>query len=120
MKIIRKIRNRLLSYCRHLLRVLYGFDKWHTISLSSKRYAQDIISYCNQQPQRNRCVEIGCGLGDIIRNVHYKHRYGYDIEQNVLNAANFLARLCCQKNISFHKFTFPNDKISFEGGVISY
>jgi SAM-dependent methyltransferase len=91
--------------------MIYNFDKWHTAPLLSKRYARDIISYCNRQIQRNGFVEIGCGLGDIIRNVRYKQRDGYDIEQNVLNAAKFLAWLFCQKNISFHIFAFPKDKI---------
>jgi hypothetical protein len=110
----KKIRKRLLLYCRRLLRMMYKFDKWHTAPLLNKKYAQDIISYCNQQLQRNSYVEIGCGLGDIIRNVRYKEKCGYDIEQNVLNAAKFLARLSSQKDILFRVFSFPKDKLTCE------
>jgi hypothetical protein len=113
--IIHKLERRLHTTLRLVLQLIFGFDKWHTAPLQSKRYAQDVISYCNKQTQRTGYVEIGCGLGDIIRNVHYKHRYGYDIDKNVLNAAGFLTHLYCQKNISFHKFTFPNDRITCNG-----
>jgi hypothetical protein len=113
--IIHKLERHLRMALRHVLQLIFGFNKWHIMPLKSKRYAQDIISYCNKWSQHNSYVEIGCGLGDIIRNVHCKQRIGYDIAQNVLNAAGFLSQLYCQKNISFHTFTFPEDEILVGG-----
>jgi cyclopropane fatty-acyl-phospholipid synthase-like methyltransferase len=52
-------------------------------------------------------VEIGCGLGDIIRNVKYENRLGLDREANVLWAGAFLSRIKPNGKITFRIFDFP-------------
>lgn len=43
-------------------------------------------------------VELGCGLGDIIRRVNGSQRIGIDIDRNIVKAARFL---CKRDNIEF-------------------
>jgi hypothetical protein len=94
-----------------LLSKVYGFDRWHVTSLEQRPYATDIISYANHVKMRNSCVEIGCGLGDIIRNVKFDARVGLDNDQKVLNAARLISKLTGNGNIKFSLFNFPADEL---------
>ena len=91
---------------RRLLRIFFRFDKWHVSSLDQRKYAQDIISYCNERKRRHTFLEIGCGLGDILLNVNYELKNGFDADRKVLKAASFLTRKQ-RKEISFTVFNFP-------------
>src|SRR6476661_7699197 len=95
---------------RRGLRLIYRFDKWHVSSIDQRKYAQDIIFYCNKKDDKHSFVEIGCGLGDILRNVKYKTKKGLDADANVLKAASLLARLQGQ-NIQFEVFSFPESSL---------
>jgi SAM-dependent methyltransferase len=97
---------------------MFQFDTWHITPLMCKQYAKEIIKYCNNNPIRNSIVEIGCGLGDILRNVHYKNKKGYDIDQNVLKAARFLSFWKKERNNTFSIFIFPNDKLEDKYDII--
>lgn len=103
---------------RRALRVMFGFDKWHVSSLDQRKYAQDIISYCNKKNTRNNFLEIGCGLGDILFNVQYKHKKGLDADAKVLKAAAFLAKLKQQK-VEFELFQFPASPLKGNYDVIT-
>src|SRR5882672_11472339 len=97
----RPVVNRYLTFvlvrCERLLRyVLYlyfRFSRWHIISLRERPYARAIIDYLNSRPpeQRGKALEIGCGLGDIIRRVDFENRVGLDADNSVLRAARFLS-----------------------------
>jgi 2-polyprenyl-3-methyl-5-hydroxy-6-metoxy-1,4-benzoquinol methylase len=110
------------NYCVRLwkwtLQKAYHFDKWHVVSLRQRKYAKDIIGYCNHRNERNAFAEIGCGLGDIIRNVSYAKRNGYDSDPRVLKAAAFLAHLSGGNSIDFSAFHFPEAKLSGTFDVI--
>ena len=58
---------------RNLLQRLYGFDRWH-VGHGGERYAADIVSRLNGRPEADResVVEIGCGLGDILRRLRFR------------------------------------------------
>jgi 2-polyprenyl-3-methyl-5-hydroxy-6-metoxy-1,4-benzoquinol methylase len=96
---------------RRLLRKRFGFEKWHISSLNQRQYAIDIIAHANGQKNRSACVEIGCGLGDIIRNLHFKTRIGLDIDENVLAAARYLDKKQNNQGISFRIFRFPQNEL---------
>lgn len=100
------------------LQVFFRFDKWHVVSLRQRRYARDIITFSNQQLVRKSFLEIGCGLGDIIRNVKYENKTGYDMDQKVLNAAAFLNKISPGPAIRFEVFNFPISEISGKYDVI--
>lgn len=99
---------------RHLLRAAFGFDVWHVNRLSDRPYAQATILYLNALPaaRRGSVVEIGCGLGDIIRHLRFRNRLGLDAESSVLRAAQLLARARFQSGLRFGRFVFPQDTIS--------
>jgi hypothetical protein len=56
-------------------------------------------------------AEIGCGLGDIVRNIHCKNKIGYDMDEKVLKAAKFLSKWKRREKIEFKKFIFPQDSL---------
>ena len=101
-----------------LLRARFGFDRWHLFTLTEREYAKDIIRYCNGRQSRDRFAEIGCGLGDISRNVRFGERYGYDSDESVLKAARFLSRITGQRKIWFAPFCFPASPLSGNFDVI--
>jgi hypothetical protein len=101
---------------RHALRMFYSFDRWHVSPIEERPYAKDIIAFCNLFSQKESFVEIGCGLGDIIRNVNFQKRIGFDIDEKVLKAARFLARN--EKGIFFHKFSFPESPLTEQMNVL--
>jgi hypothetical protein len=89
-----------------MLRLLFGFDDWHTSPLSERKYAVDIIDYCNKKERRATFIEIGCGLGDIIRSVDYDLKTGLDMDPKVLRVARML-KAKNKKNTRFCEFHFP-------------
>ena len=106
------------KFFRIILRSFYGFDRWHLFTLIERNYARDIIVYCNNQTEKHAFVEIGCGLGDIVRNVKHKEKYGFDADINVLKAASMLARICLKKKIKFSVFHFPEAKLNGKFDVV--
>lgn len=103
---------------RIFLRYIFKFDKWHVFTLTEKKYAKDIIIYCNARSPRNRFVEIGCGLGDIVRHVHYAERQGFDMDEKALKAARFLNTVTGGGKIRFSVFTFPGSTLPEKYDVI--
>jgi SAM-dependent methyltransferase len=95
---------------RHLLRRLFGFDVWHVNRLGDRPYALSVVAYLNGLPdtQRGRVVEIGCGLGDILRRLRFRERLGLDADRAVVRAARLLACLSLHGRARFAEFTFPH------------
>jgi len=96
---------------RIFLRYIFKFDNWHVFTLAEKKYAKDIIVYCNGRRVRGSFAEIGCGLGDIVRHVRYHERVGYDMDERALKAARFLNILSGGGKVRFSVFTFPDSSI---------
>ena len=61
---------------RYILYFLFRFDKWHLNTFKERNYAQSIVKYLNDNTSRQKLnmVEIGCGLGDIIRNIKINYK----------------------------------------------
>lgn len=94
-----------------VLRSIYHFDKWQLYTLTEKQYAKDIVAWCNRRQERNSFAEIGCGVGDIVLNVRYRQREGYDLDERVLKAARLLSKLQGQSKIRFEPFVFPDSPL---------
>lgn len=88
-------------YYKHL-RTKFLFDVWHISPLELRPYASKIVEWGNSK-KFNCVVEVGCGLGEIIRNIHAAHTYGFDIDANVIQAANYLNK---EKRCVFNKGSF--------------
>lgn len=112
-KVIWKLKIWTGKACRMPLYWVFRFDKWHLFTLTERNYARDIIAYCNKRNIRNSFAEIGCGLGDILRNVKFTSCLGLDNDKKVLAAAAFLNKLYFKKNIRLDVFHFPQSV--FEG-----
>lgn len=119
MGVFLKIKIRMATFIRKLLALIFHFDNWHTSVLSSKRYAQELILFLNKIQNNGSYLEIGCGLGDIIRNVNFKQRLGLDRENEVLRAARFLSLLSFQGDIAYKRFEFPTAPIEGKFDVIT-
>jgi 2-polyprenyl-3-methyl-5-hydroxy-6-metoxy-1,4-benzoquinol methylase len=107
-----KISYKFKYFLRYLLKLYFDFDKWHIAPISGKIYIQRTILFLNSISitDRQKFCDIGCGLGDLIRNVNYKLKHGFDSDKNVLNAARFLNFF--QKNkISYNIFIFPDNNL---------
>jgi Cyclopropane fatty acid synthase and related methyltransferases len=117
-KFIWKVRVWIGKLFRISLRSYYKFDKWHLYTLHERKYAKDIIQFSNNKVRREKLVEIGCGLGDIVRNVNYDQIYGFDSDNKVLKAAQFLNSIFHKKEIEFLLFKFPETKLTLNFDVI--
>ena len=106
------------KFFRLVLRQVFNFDQWHLYTLTERPYAMDIIRFSNSRSSRQSFVEIGCGLGDIIRHVRYKERYGFDNDRNVLKAAAFIKRITLNRGIRFEIFRFPESTLPGTHDVI--
>jgi SAM-dependent methyltransferase len=94
---------------RYVLQWIFGFDRWHVNRLADRPYALRVIAYLNELPddRRGRVVEIGCGLGDILRRLQFRERLGLDDDPSVLRAARVLAGVS-RRRPRFAEFTFPH------------
>ena len=75
-----------------ILKSYYGFEEWHLSSYRFRPYAKAIVEYANKKYKRGSVLEIGCGLGSIIRRLNYKTKLGYDNNNNVLDAARLIGK----------------------------
>lgn len=105
------IARRVRRLARAVLQRVYGFDRWH-VGHAGEQYAADIVRYLNAWPaaRRDRVVEIGCGLGDILLNLHFRERLGLDRDPGAIAAARFLARL--KGGGRFEPFEFPRSNLT--------
>lgn len=77
-----------------MLREKFSFGEWHIEPYELRPYALDIKKYVNKMRSIEKlCVcEVGCGLGDIIRNLKARKRIGIDLSKEAINCARFLDR----------------------------
>ena len=83
------IRLYVLSY-KLPLRIWFKYPKWHDLALIECEYAQCIVTHLNGRQIRGKVLEIGCGIGNILRNLDFEKRIGVDIDDRVLRAFSFL------------------------------
>lgn len=120
-QLTRKLRPRKIrTLGRIVLAKAYGFDLWHRSLLSERPYAQRLIAHLNERDKASRrsMVEIGCGLGDVVRHARFEHRLGLDSDPNVLRAAALLARLDRKQQIEFREFVFPESHLDGQWDAI--
>lgn len=71
----------------------YGFDKWHISPMEHRKYAQEVIRYINTQPNSvKKVIDIGCGLGDVIRYIKAEEKLGYDLDDAAIKVARTLGK----------------------------
>jgi SAM-dependent methyltransferase len=87
---IRSVRMAIDLAVLQMLQAIFGFDRWHARSPTSRRgYRDGVASLINEM--RPLCVvEVGCGLGAILARVKAPERVGYDIDRGVVRAARCL------------------------------
>ena len=102
--VIKKIQ--CYSYTLYLLVlcVIFKFDNWHARSSAiCRKYKHQLITIINDIDGKSCVVEIGCGLGDLLEKIEANQKIGFDLDENVINAAKFI-----NKDISFEKGSFAN------------
>lgn len=113
---------RLRMLDRKILRLFYGFDKWHVSKRFQRPYVSEIINYINNLPEehRNKVCEIGVGLGDILRNIDCKEKTFLESDIKALEACRFLSKIRNKGNgkKSFSIFTFPGSQLTDKYDVI--
>jgi SAM-dependent methyltransferase len=62
------------------------------------QYAKSIVTHLNKREKRKKVIEIGCGLGNILRHLRYNERIGIDRDINALKAFSFFERFSLFKN----------------------
>lgn len=97
-----------------LLKRIYKFDAWHVSSFTDRPYAHSVVNFLNSRAQRGSVVEVGCGLGDILRHLDYKERVGLDRSQEALRAAKILVSASPRRrrHTIFKTFDFLADDLS--------
>lgn len=76
-----------LKYKR--LQKKYGFDTWHFSPYEWREYLQKTAAYINMH-QAKKVVDIGCGLGGLLRHIKAPMKIGMDIYEDVILAAGDL------------------------------
>lgn len=121
-RIIRAAGNRTEVAFRFLLRGFLRFDPWHRAPLAAKDYAVGIIAHLNSLPaeRRGRVAEIGCGLGDILLNLAFHERLGFDSDPAVLKGAEIVRLTHFRGNARFAAYSFPGDGLDgvFDGVIM--
>lgn len=108
-----KVYFKVIAIPRYLLQLYFKFYPFNLIPTQSKTYCLDIIAHLNKRTKRENVAEIGCGLGDILRNLNFNHKFGFDKQIEVLNALSFLNRFYRKKNqITLSPFIFGKDSLA--------
>lgn len=88
------------------LRAVFGFERWHAKSpFYCHPYKQKCVMLIEEEVRPRSVVELGCGLGEIIRRISAPNRYGIDIDVRVVRAARFIAGT--RSGIEFRAGSFP-------------
>jgi SAM-dependent methyltransferase len=95
------------------LKKVTGFEDWHVSSFTDRPYAESVVNFLNSRSQRISIVEVGCGLGDILRHLDYKERLGLDRSPEVLRAARVLTKISMRRRrpTTFQLFDFLADDL---------
>ena len=79
----------------------YHFDTWHISPYELRKYIQAAAAYINEK-NADVVVDVGCGLGEMLRHTNAKVRIGFDIHEETIEAAEMLSK----GDIIFHTGTF--------------
>lgn len=83
----------------------YGFLKWNVSPYELRPYIQACAKYINATGHQS-VMDVGCGLGEMLRHVNCEKRIGFDVEAESIRAAKYLDK---KHDIDFRVGTF--DKI---------
>ena len=119
-KLLRKVILRVTNFPRWLLVSVFDIGPFHISTLKSKPYCVDIIRHLNKRDKKESALDIGCGLGDVLRNLNYTHRYGLDRSEGFLSALEFIQKfsLLKERKLILSTFNFEDDEISGSYDVI--
>ena len=67
----------------------YQFDAWHISPYELRKYVQVVAEYVSDK-QADVVIDIGCGLGELLRHTKAKQRIGLDLSKEVIEAAAVL------------------------------
>lgn len=95
------IRGAVLRERYKRLQKKYGFDTWHFSPYEWREYLQKTAAYINAH-QAKKVVDIGCGLGGLLRHIEAPTRIGIDIHEDVILAAKELS----DKSIAYRVGSF--------------
>lgn len=87
------------------LRKKYQFTEWHLSPYELREYAQIVARYVTNQ-KADVVVDIGCGLGEVIRHIKAKKRIGLDVNENLIEAAKLLGKDITYSVGSFDEFNW--------------
>lgn len=91
------------------LQTIYGFETWHLSPYEWREYLQKTASYINMYNAK-KVVDIGCGLGDLLRHINADTKIGIDIHEEVITAARTLNDKDITYRVgSFNDITGEND-----------
>lgn len=85
----------------------YHFDSWHITPYELRKYLQDTVAYVNEK-KADVVVDIGCGLGEMLRHINARKRVGFDIHEE----PNRVARMLHKGNVIYHVGSF--DEVNLE------
>ncbi len=74
----------------YALQKIFHFDKWHIYGSSRPDYVKVVARILNNLDLNGTVVEVGCGLGNILRLSKFQRKVGLDIEANVIRAAKLV------------------------------
>jgi SAM-dependent methyltransferase len=102
------------------LKLGFGLDIWEVSPLRERPYAMDIVTYLNRlhKVERVSVVEIGCGMGTIIRRLKFQNRTGLDYNPRIIRAARFLKLIIGNWGLKLQLFDFPSSELSGRHNVI--
>lgn len=89
-----------------ILQRKFNFDTWHISPYELRKYVQAVAEYVNSK-NADVVVDIGCGLGEMLRHIHARVRIGLDLHEEAIRAAKKLSR----GDIVFQVGTFDNLQI---------
>jgi 2-polyprenyl-3-methyl-5-hydroxy-6-metoxy-1,4-benzoquinol methylase len=96
-----------------LLFLIFKFNKWHFRSTYyCSPYKKNVVDIINRNISNSDIlVEVGCGIGEIIRRINCKTRIGIDRSKKVINAAKFYNR---KEDIEFISGSFNSINSTFD------
>ncbi len=69
----------------------YHLDSWHISPYELRKYLQATAEYVNAK-NADVVVDIGCGLGEMLRHISARERIGFDLHEELIKAAGMLSK----------------------------
>lgn len=79
----------------------YHIDRWHVSPYELRKYVQVTAEYVNSK-KVDVVVDIGCGLGEMLRHINAETRIGIDDQEEVIK----VARMLDKGNITYNVGSF--------------